>query len=515
MNPAENHRTGRLSGDTTLLLALAALVPLLHLFSNLFFPYGIFRDEFYYLAASQRLDWGYVDQPPLIALITLIARAVFGESPAGLRVLPSLALGGVVLLTGWMARDLGGRRWAQAAAALMVLVAPAYWAVGGLLSTVSLDHFFWALTAFFVVRLRTRENPKYWLAIGASVGLGLMTKNNMTFLALGIALGVLLTPARQYLRTRWLWLGALLALVLVLPYVLWEIRYGFPTLEFIRNASDKNASQTPLDFFVNQLLATNPLTFPVWVTGLIYYARAARLRLLAFMFLVPGLILVATQAARPDYLTPAYPWLFAAGAVVFEQWFTRRAWNWAKPVSVGVLIVTGLIMLPIGLPIMPAEPMSAYLSIFGLSNRSSEKGKTSLLPQYYADRFGWQEMTQFVANVYSNLPPADRAAATIFTLNYGEAGALNFYGGQYQLPRAISGHNNYYLWGPGNASGNVTIIVGYRNKSDFADAFESVTLAGTFTCDYCTSDENDMPIWVARGLKLPLAELWPRVKHYS
>jgi 4-amino-4-deoxy-L-arabinose transferase-like glycosyltransferase len=505
----------KLTGDTALLSALAALSVALHLFSNLVFPYGIFRDEFYYIACSQNLDWGYVDHPPLIALITFIARALFGDSPAGLRFLPSLATGGVVLLTGLMARDLGGRRFGQFLAALLVLAAPAYWAVGGILSTVPFDHFFWALTAFFVLRLVRSENPKYWLAIGATVGLGLMTKNNMTFLAVALAVGVLFTPARTYLRTRGLWFGVLLALLIVLPNLIWELRNGFPTLEFIRNAASKNASQNPAEFLANQIFALNPFTLPFWIAGLVFYLRRARYRLLAFLYLVPLLILIASQAARPDYLTPAYAWLLAGGAVVFEQWTVPRVGIWSRSLAVGALVLTGVSLLPVGLPVLPVEQMAAYVRALGLANRQQEKNKTSLLPQYYADRFGWEEMAAALAQVYNALPVQERARATIFTANYGEAGSLNFYGARYNLPHAISGHNNYYLWGPGSATGEVVIVIGYGSSSDFASSFASVERVGTFTCDYCTSDENNLPIWVARGLKQPLPLVWPQVKHYG
>src|SRR5581483_3443073 len=239
-----------------------------------------------------------------------------------------------------------------------------YWIIFGFLSTIGFDHLFWVLTAFLVLRLLQTENPKYWLAIGAAVGLGLMTKNNMAFLTFGLACGVLVSH-RNYLRGRWLWLGALLAFVIVSPYLVWELQNGAPTLEFIRNASIKNATLSPLEFIVMQILVLNPFTLPIWLAGLIFYMRSKKYRLLAWMYLVPLAIFVATQAARADYLTPAYIWLLPAGAVVIEQWIERRKWQWLKPLALGALVVSGLLLLPLGTPVLPVADTLAYAQAAG------------------------------------------------------------------------------------------------------------------------------------------------------
>lgn len=500
-------------------LAFAGLTVSLHLLSNLFFHYGYFRDEFYYLVCGDHLAFGYVDHPPLIAVIARVTRTLLGDSIVAIRLPSALASAGLVLLTGLMARELGGRRGAQALACVCAVIAPVYLVGGNMLSTIPFDQLCGALCAYFAVRLIVTGDPRYWLAIGATVGIGFETKHNMVFLACGLVVGVLLTAHRRDLRSRWLWYGAALALAIALPHILWQITNGWPTLEFVRNASGgKNAHVSPVGFLANQILALHPLTLPVWLVGLIVCVRTPAYRLLGCLYLVPMLIFMATESARTDYLAPAYPALLAVGAVTIARAAERRQWRWAMPAIAAPLAITGLLLMPIALPVLsPAKmkALTALLSGAGVNDPSKEQGKTAQLPQYYADQFGWRELTAEVGRVYASLPPADRAQAVIFTANYGEAGALTFFGEPYRLPPVISGHNNYYLWGPGNASGDVVIVVGYRDPSDLRQSFRDVTAAGMTACTYCMDYENRVPIFVARGPLKPIAELWPSVKHYE
>lgn len=500
-------------------LAFAGLTLLLHLISNLIFRYGYFRDEFYYLVCGDHLAFGYVDHPPLIAVIARVTRTLLGNSIVAIRLPSALASAGLVLLTGLMARELGGRRFAQALACLSAVIAPVYLIGGNMLSTIPFDQLWWTLCAFFAVRLVVTDDPRYWLAIGATVGIGFETKHNMVFLACGIVAGVLLTNNRRYLRSRWLWIGAALAAVIALPNILWEVANGWPTLEFVRNASgSKNAHVSPVAFIANQILVLHPLTLPIWLTGLIICFRTPRYRLLGCLYLVPMLILMATQSARADYLAPAYPVLLAVGAVTIARAAERWRWRGARSAILAPLALTGLLLMPIGLPILsPArmEALTARLTGAGVNDPSKEQGKTAQLPQYFADQFGWQELTAAVARVYDALPPADRAKAVIFTDNYGEAGALTFFGNPYHLPPIISGHNNYYLWGPGKASGDVVIVVGYKDPASIAQSFATVEPAGTTHCIYCMDYENNVAIFVARGPTKPITDIWPTVKHYT
>jgi hypothetical protein len=505
--------------DAAVPLAFAGLTLLLHLVSNFFFRYGYFRDELYYLVCGDHLAFGYVDHPPLIAVIARTTRTLLGDSFVAIRLPSAFAGAGLVFLTGVMAREMGGRRVAQSLACLCAVIAPVYLVGGNMLSTIPFDQFWWTLCAFFAVRLVLTEDPRYWLAIGAAVGIGLETKHNMVFLACGIVAGVLLTSNRRYLRSRWLWIGAAIAVGLALPNILWEVANGWPTLEFIRNAAgSKNAHVSPIGFLANQILALHPLTLPVWLTGLVVCLRTPRYRLLGCLYLVPMLILMATQSARADYLAPAYPALLATGAVAIARWAERRQWRGAVPAIFVPLAITGALLMPLGLPILSPGAMAAYnarLTGAGVNDPSREQGKTAQLPQYFADQFGWPELTAEVARVYAALPPADQAKAVIFTENYGEASALAFFGGPYHLPPAISGHNNYYLWGPGDATGDVVIVVGDQDATDLRQSFREVTQAGVTNCTYCIDYENHSPIFVARQPIEPISAIWPSVKHYT
>jgi hypothetical protein len=355
------------------------------------------------------------------------------------------------------------------------------------------------------------------------MGLGFITKNNFALLVLGLVAGVFLTDIRRSLRDRWLWFGVLAAAIIVLPYLFWQVQNDWPVVEFARNAAgEKNAQIDPVGFLALQLLIMHPLTLPIWLAGLIWImgAREARpYRLLAYLYLVPCAILVATRSARPDYLSPAYVILLAAGAVVIERGLRRFSTGWIRvggsAAVIAALLLGGAALVPLSLPVLPPAALANYASAVGLTDASMERGKTAPLPQYYADRFGWPEMAATIGRVYETLSPQDKADTVIFAGNYGEAGALDFFGRAYGLPPAISGHNNYFLWGPGAASGEVAIIVGVRDVTTLRQQFAQVEQAALITCDYCMDYEDNVPVYVARGPRVPLSELWPHVKHYG
>jgi len=511
-------RLPRISSAAAIILALAMTKLALHLAANALQPYGYFRDELYYISCGERLAFGYVDHPPLIALITRLTTITIGDSIDALRLLPAIASAGVVALTGVMARQLGGGWWATTLACIAAMVAPAYLATGGMLTPVAFDHLVWAACALLLLRLLKTQDPRYWIAVGAVIGVGLQTKHNAAFLAVAVAAGMLATSNRRYLRSRHLWIGAGLALLIALPHLLWQIDHGWPTLEFADNASSgKNAQGGLVDLPLLQIMSMHPLTLPIWLAGLwwcLFSSEGKQYRMLGLLWAVPFVLFLIQGGSRPDYLTPAYPPLLAAGAVVLERsrLFARN--RWVSVAAMGVLVAGGLALLPVGVTVLPPTRMESYVRAIGLADTEAETGKTSVMPQYYADRFGWESMTATVAEVYASLPEEERAQATILTGNYGEASAINFFGDAYGLPRAISGHNNYYLWGPGDATGEVVIALGIGEE--FLRArFEGVEQSAIVTCDHCTSEENDLPVYVLRQPRRPLAEMWADFKHYN
>jgi hypothetical protein len=501
-------------GDNTplLLLALGALVLQFAVLGR----YGYFRDEFYYAACGDHLAWGYVDHPPLIALFARASRSLFGSSPASLRVLPALADAALVFLTGRMARGLGAGRFWQGAAALAALLAPAFLATAHLLTVNVFEQLFWTLAGYlFILLFRTGEG-RWWLPLGVVLGLGVLNKHSMLFFAGAVVAGMLLTPHRQQFRRREFWAGAGIGLLLFLPNLLWEVAAGWPTLEFMRNAERfKNYPVSPAEFIAGQVLQVNPLFLPLWLAGLLYllFARAARpYRPLGLAYVFLFLFFLVTRG-KNYHLAPIYPLLFAAGAAAWQAWLPAAAGRWARPAAVALLLAGGLISLPVALPVLPVEDFRRYAAALGVGEVKTERHRAAKLPQLYADMFGWENLVATVARVYRSLPPGERAKCAILTSNYGEAGAIDLLGAGYGLPKSICGHNNYYLWGPRDYTGEVVITVGLSSE-EVKPLFRRVEPAATISHPYAMPYESDLTVYLCREPVAPLRELWLRLKIY-
>jgi 4-amino-4-deoxy-L-arabinose transferase-like glycosyltransferase len=488
----------------------------LHLYTNLFAGYGIFRDELYYLACARHLAAGYVDHPPLSMWVLALARAVLGESAFAIRLLPAILGAATVLVVGLLARQMGGGRFAQglaAAAATVSLIVIGYNAV---YSMNALDLLLAALAVYALVRLIDSGRPRWWVALGLVFGLGLLNKVGMLWIALGVFVSVLLTRERRWLATRWPWIGGAVAWVLFMPYVVWNATQDWAHLEFIRRAvGSKYSGLDAWDFLSNQLTINNPVTLPIWLAGLVFLLSPAgrRYRAVGIVFVTAALVLVINGHSKSEYLASAFSGIFAAGGVAWERWLEPSGRRWLRAVLVA-LLAPGLVLAPINLPILPVETYIRYASALGIQPSTAESKELAELPQFYADMFGWEEKAAAAAEVYQALPTEERRVAAIFGENYGRAGAIDYYGPRYGLPPAIGSHNNYWLWGPGEASGEVVIFVGASGEWP-ARFFESFEQAGVARCDYCMPYEKDIPIWVARGLKDSVEETWVQIGHYE
>jgi hypothetical protein len=477
--------------------------------------YGYFRDELYFLACGQRLSWGYVDQPPLIAVVARLVDVLFGESLVGVRTPAALAAGGLVALTGWLAHRLGGGTFAIALSGLAVALAPVNLAFGHLLTMNALEPLFWMGCAALLVKMVRTDERRLWLGVGALVGLGVLNKHSMGFFAVGLALGLLLTPQRRLMASRWLWLGALLAVLLVLPHALWQLRNGWPMLELLRNGQlYKNAPFALGEFLSGQLLLLHPLFAPLWLMGLgaLLFSRALRpYRALGLGYvLLLGLYILLK--AKAYYMGPVYPMLFAAGAGVLE-----RALRGALPRAAVLAVVAagGAALMPTVIPVLPVERFIAYQRMLGLEAPRTERHRMGALPQHFADQHGWSELVAAVAQVYRSLAPEEQARTVIFAQNYGEAGAIDWLGREQGLPPARSGHNHYFLWGPGDMEPQVLLIIG-GEAEDHAQVCSQLEVAARMPHNpYVMPYEDELPLYLCRGLKEPLATLWPRVKHYQ
>jgi hypothetical protein len=488
--------------------------------------YGYFRDELYYVANGRHLGWGYVEHPPLIGVIAALVERVLGTSLLALRILPALAHAATVALTAAIACEMGGRRRAQVIAALATSLAPVMMGLFAVFTMNAFDLLFWALLWWIVARYLRTGNERLWLLFGLVAGAGLENKISVLFLGFGVACGLLVAGPRAAFRRAWLWAGGGLAAALFAPHVAWQVSHGWPTLEFIRNATaEKNVSLSPVAFLGVQVLNTIA-ALPVWTAGLLFLlaAPAARAwRALGWAFLAILAVMLATNS-KPYYLAPAYPMLFAAGGVALE----RLGWGWRQPGAVPApariagamrglvvawLVLIGVLIAPFAKPLLSEDAFVAYAGRLGMRPPQEERNTQGRLPQQYADMHGWRKMAADIGAVYRRLPAPDRAKACVLMTNYGEAGAIDLFGPAYRLPPAISGHNSYFLWGPGSCTGEVVIVFG-RSEERLREWFATVERAATFTCTDCMPYESDRPIWIARGLKIPVQAWWLALKRY-
>jgi hypothetical protein len=501
-------------GVGVLVATIAVVKLLLHLYAGR--HYGYYIDELYYLACGDHLAWGYVDQPPLIALIAKISRTVFGDSLQSIRLFPALAGAAKVLLTGLIARELGGRRFAQGLAALAFLLASGFLATDSFLSMNSFEPLFWMGCAYLLIRIIRTGNQRLWLGFGVLAGIGLENKHSMLLFGFALIAGLLATPERRHLGGRWFWIGGLAAFLIFLPNLVWNMQHHFPFLELQENIrrSGRNVSLTPLAFFSQEVLAMLPLTAPIWLAGLwycLFSQKGKPYRALGWAWLLTaGLILLLSP--RVYYLFPAFPMLLAAGAVEWEAWLARPRLRWVPWAYGAPMVLIGAVLAPLSVPVLPVETYIRYSQALHLEPPKIETFKLGPLPQLYADQFGWEEMAATVARFYNRLPPEVRARTAIFGENYGQAGAVDLFGPKYGLPKAISGHQTYYLWGPRDYTGESVIVMGDR-RARLDTLCVSVEDAGRVYDPYSMPYEH-FDVFYCRGLKRPLKELWPKLKSW-
>jgi hypothetical protein len=475
---------------------------------------GFFRDEFYYLACTRHLAWGYVDQPPLSIGLLWIIRVVFGDSLLVLRVATALAAALAVWLTGSIARRMGAGPFGDLLATIGFGLVPQVLAIGSFYSMNVFELLVWTAAVRLLIDTIDRPSNLRWILLGVLLGLGLENKISVLWLGGGIAVGLLLTPHRRVLLTPGPWIATVIAAVIFLPHVVWQISHGWPTLEFIRNASrDKMQANTPISFLLDQVRNMHPLTLPIWGTGLaalLFSSRLKPYRLLAIIFLTVLAILIANRTSRSVYLLPAYPALFAAGGV---WWESRIGGSRLRAAAVIVLTLGLAATIPLAIPVLPVDRYVRYSAALGVAPGTEERAALGRLPQFFADRQGWDRFVARIEEVWQQLPAGDRYRAVVMTGNYGEAGAIERLAGSRGL-RAISGHNNYWLWGPDGATGDVLIVL-TRNRARLDRLFTSVEPRSETECRDCMPYEDHLPIYVCRGLKTPLAQLWPSLKHYE
>jgi hypothetical protein len=497
-------------------LAIAAAKFLLHLYFNNRYDY--FRDEFDYIACGRHLAWGYVDQPPLIPVLLRICMAVFGDSLRSVRLIPALASSGLVVLAAMIAREFGGRWFALVLAAVTILVAPMYLSDGSLMTTNCLEPILWMGCAYFAILAVNRNEPRYWLWFGVVAGIGLEEKYSIAVMGFGIVIGLLLTSERRAFASKWFWLGGLAAFLIFLPNLVWNIQHQWPFVQLMHNikADGRDVVLSPWQYFAQQALLLQILSAPVWITGLVALLFAARFKPYRFLgwCYVAAFTVFAVLHGKNYYLAPIYPMLLAAGAVSIESGIERVRQGWMKRTALVALLVSGVLTVPVVVPVLPINRFLNYLHKLPFKVPASEHShERAALPQHYADQFGWEEIVAETAKAYDQLAPSERAGCAIFAQDYGQAGAIDFYGPRYGLPPALSGHQTYYLWGPRGYSGNCVIVLDDKRET-LESLFESVQFVGTSE-DNPYALERNIPVFICRGAKFgTLQDAWPKVKKW-
>ncbi len=498
-----------------IILIFAALALSVHLLTN--GRYGYFRDELYFIACARHLDWGYVDMAPLSALFLRIELTLFGNSLFALRLFPAMAGALTVALTGALARELGGRSWSIALACIGSLSALIYLGVGNFYSLNVFEPLFWMGCVFLFVRIANGGSPKLWLAFGALAGLGVENKHSMAFFGLGLAAAFLFTPARRHFADRWIWLAGLIAAAFALPNILWQMQHGWPTHELLNNVahSNKNVVLGPVQFVAQQILIMNPATLPLWLGGLgwLLFARGGRAYLslgIAYLITLAEFILMH---GKHYYVAPIYPMLLAAGGVVFERLFAAR-FQWLKPALAAAMLGFAALLAPTILPILSPEKLLAYMRAIHFEPPRTETSHTAALPQLFADQFGWEETVRSLARAYQRLSPDEQKRAAIFCQNYGQAGAVDFFGPKYGLPPALSGHQNYYYWGPLDYTGEIMLVLDTPGGAE-PKQFQTVEDLGLVdSSPWAMPWEQRTHIYLCRNPKTTLREFWPAVKKW-
>ena len=475
--------------------------------------YDVFRDELYFIVCGRHPAFGYVDQPPLVPLLAAAFFSI-GHQTWLLRVPAVLAAAALVWLTVRFARLLGGGDGAAWTAGIMAALAPMFLGMFSTFNTTVFEPLAWTAVAYALARAAILDDRRALVWAGIVTGLAMEAKYAIPSWLIALGIGLLLAPERRLLARRELWLGFALAVVIAAPSVAWQAANGWPFAELVRAAGDKNVAVPPLAFAGNQIFVMNPLFAPLWIAGIVapfVWRDLAPARFIALAFLVVAAIIIASHG-KDYYLAAAYPPLFALGAVAFERAVRRAA---VRAAYLAAAVAFSAIAGPVALPILPPPALITYMQRLHLAPAQTEKSFAgTALPQEFADQLGWHDYVRQVGAAWSSLPPGVRAHTSVLVDNYGEAAAIDVYGASYGLPPALTGHNQYYLWGLRGQP--ATDLLRVQNHPERLHRYcTEVRTLGTTSSPYAMAYENGKSIAYCRGLHPPLAQLWPNLKDYN
>lgn len=489
---------------TGALVAIASVIAVAHLLTNS--RYGFHRDELQFLMNARHLDWGYVAYPPLDPFLERIALSLFGLSLVGLRLFSVIAQWIAVFVSGLMARDLGGGRIAQISAAVCVTLSPVPLFNGTEFQYTSFDFLWWVLIAWCVIRLLRSENPRWWLAIGAFTGLGVMTKYAIVFYIAGILGGFLLTRARRYLLSPYFFAALGITILIALPNILWQVQHHFISYTFLHHIHVRDVGEGRADGFLRDQFwaCTNLFSAPLWIAGAVGFFFSRRYRVLGWMALIPVALFFASKG-RGYYTAGVYPMLMAMGGVQAERWLAtlKAGWRYSfEALFFTAVLGAGAYIAAIVLPIASSGPLMR----FAFSKNGDLREET-----------GWEQIVQTVASIRDSLPPEQRAGVGVIVGNYGEGGAIEILGAKYHLPAPISGTNSAWYRGYPSPPPTTLIVLGF--DADSADrTFTNCRVAGHVVNPLGLRNEEseDHPdIFVCGPPRQPWPEFWRHFQRFG
>lgn len=504
-----------------IILVFVLIKFLIHLYTNTFAGYGVFRDELYLYACSLRMDIGYVDQPPLSVWILKVFTSIIGKSVFSMRLIAAIFGALSLVPLGLAVKELGGKTIAISIASIAFIVSPIYLAYCGYYSMNSIDLLLWSSAIYLVVKLKNlhfqemnTHNRRTWIVLGLVMGISLLNKIGMLWFGFGLLLSLIITKDRKWLTTKWPYITGIIALIVFSPYIFWNATHDWATIEFLGGAGEKYNSQSIASFLSGQLLIQNPANIIIWLSGLIYFIFMDKKRQglsIFIIFLTVLFILLINGHSKAEYLAPIFTVLFIGGGLAIEHWTAKR--KWIAYLIIGNQII-GLGAAPLAIPILPVETYMAFSEKTGITPATTEGHELQELPQFYADMHGWEEQAKAIAKVYHTLSDDEKKNCAIFGDNYGRSGAVDYFADKYDLPLSIGRHNNYWIWGPGHYNGDLMIILS-DHIGDKADLFEEVVEVGEVYTKYAIPYENNLKIYLCKNLKQPIEELWPKLKSYN
>jgi 4-amino-4-deoxy-L-arabinose transferase-like glycosyltransferase len=494
-------------------LSLVGLKLGIHLFTNIITPYEFHRDEFLYFAMGEHLDLWRMDIPPAIAAFSQIVRAVFGDSLLAIRMVPAVFGGGTVLLVCLMVRELGGGRWAVGLAGACVLANVLFLRAGNLFQPVALDQFAWVLGFYALARLQREDRLRWWVLLGVGTGFGLLSKLTIGVFGVAVMGGLFLTRRLSWLAKPGPWIALATATLLGLPSLVGQITLEFPVLGYMAELQENQLARMTVGSFLGEqvmMMGPGALVGVVGVGFLLLHRTMKPFRILGWV-LAFTLLLMIVLRAKAYYLGPAYPLAFAAGAIAFGTIPAPRLRGVVQWCTLGLVLAYGVLTLPLGLPFLPPPQMEVYAArLAGEEAVRTNIGDVERIPQDFADMLGWRDQVMAVAEVYHGLPEVDRERAVILASNYGEAGAIDFYGPVLGLPKAVAFVGTYWLYGPGDKAGDVVVSIGF-SMEELDGFFAEVRPVRQLGHPFGVAEERNLTIHVARRPYRTLQEVWPEL----